>query len=69
MQLFNPETGLLVSTCIDLDCNTKNIDCFATFTDSKTFNITSDFNRQIWYNSSIMKWHSERMTPIIWESS
>ena len=22
----------------------KNIDCFATFTDSKTFNITSDFN-------------------------
>ena len=34
----------------------------------KTFNITSDFNgRQIWYNSSLMKWNSERMTPIIWE--
>jgi len=70
MQLFNPDTGLTgVNLYMDLDVVImKNIDCFATFTDSKTFNITSDFNgRQIWYNSSIMKWNTERMTPIIWE--
>lgn len=70
MQLFHPDNGLSgVNLYMDLDVVIlKNIDCFATFSSDTTFSITSDFNgRMIWYNSSIMKWHSETMKPILWD--
>ncbi len=70
MQLFHPDNGLSgVNLYMDLDVVLmRNIDCFANFEDEKTFSITSDFNgRMIWYNSSLMKWHSETMKPIIWD--
>jgi len=70
MQLFHPDNGLSgVNLYMDLDVVIlKNIDCYATFSSDTTFSITSDFNgRMIWYNSSIMKWHSETMKPILWD--
>ena len=70
MQLFHPDNGLSgVNLYLDLDVVIlRNIDCFAKFSNEKDFNITTDFNgRKIWYNSSIMKWHSETMHSIIWD--
>ena len=70
MQLFHPDNGLSgVNFYLDLDVVIlRNIDCFAKFGNEKDFCITTDFNgRKIWYNSSIMKWHSETMRPIIWD--
>ncbi len=70
MQLFHPDNGLSgVNLYMDLDVVImRNIDCFAEYDNDTTFSITSDFNgRKIWYNSSLMKWHSETMKPIIWD--
>ena len=70
MQLFHPDNGLSgLNLYMDLDVVIlKNIDCFARFSNKSSFNITSDFNgRKIWYNSSLMKWDSETMKPIIWD--
>ena len=70
MQLFHPDNELSgVNLYMDLDVVImRNIDCFAEYDNDTTFSITSDFNgRKIWYNSSLMKWHSETMKPIIWD--
>jgi len=70
MQLFHPDNGLSgLNLYMDLDVVIlKNINCFAQFSNKSSFNITSDFNgRKIWYNSSLMKWDSETMKPIIWD--
>ena len=69
LQLFNPEIGLEgVNLYFDLDIViTKNIDCFATWGDDKSFSILTDFEPKLKeYNSSIMKWNNDTAS-IIWK--
>jgi len=69
LQLFNTDIELQgVNLYFDIDIViTKNIDCFATYGDDKSFCIISDFEPKFKeYNSSIMKWNNDTAS-IIWK--
>ena len=70
MQLFSEEADLK-GPCLYMDLDVvilDNINELATFGDDMTFGVINDFNILTKeYNSSIMKWHSETMRPIIWD--
>ena len=70
MQLFHPKTGLDGDTLyMDLDVViTQNIDCFFTHAKDKKVVLMRDFNRSTkGFNSSIMRFNNEVMTPNVWK--
>ena len=69
LQLFSPQSQLEGNTLyMDLDVVImKNIDCFATIGESKNFVGMNDFNPTTGnFNSSIMRFNNEVMTPCVW---
>ena len=70
LQLFSPDSQLDGNTLyMDLDVViTENIDCFFTYKKEKQVMLIRDFNISTkGYNSSIMRFNNDVMTPKIWE--
>ena len=69
MQLFHP--GMLEGTTLYMDLDvviTDNIDCFFTYEEDSKVVLMRDFNLTTkGFNSSIMRFNNDIMTPCVWE--